>query len=104
MSTLNDQVVLANDGLFLQRVRQSIISAAINISSDGLSTGINLKRHSQVQSILSGPDGWKANFAARTTDFEVLPNHCPISVTYERASRSASTVLARMPVPRRQTS
>jgi hypothetical protein len=61
--TYNDQGVLANDLAFVQRVRASMISAAINISSDGLSTGINIKRHAQVAAIMNNPDGWKALFA-----------------------------------------
>jgi hypothetical protein len=51
--SLNDQVVLANDVIFNQRVRMSIIAAAINISSDGLTTGINIKRHLQAQQIMN---------------------------------------------------
>jgi hypothetical protein len=61
--TYNDQVVLANDAIFIQRVRQAIMFEAINISTDGLTTGINLKRHAQVQSIMNNPDGWKQLFA-----------------------------------------
>lgn len=61
--SLNDQVNLSNDGLFIQRVRQSMILAAINISTDGLTTGINLKRHAQAQSIMNNPDGWKQLFS-----------------------------------------
>lgn len=61
--SLNDQVVLANDAIFIQRVRQSLITAAINISSDGLNTGINLKRHAQAQTIMNSPDGWKQLFS-----------------------------------------
>jgi hypothetical protein len=62
--SLNDQSVLSLDTIFTQRVRTSMISAAINISSDGLSTGINLKRHAQVQQIMINPDGWKSLFSA----------------------------------------
>jgi hypothetical protein len=51
--SLNDQVVLANDALFNARVRMSLISAAINISSDGLTTGIHIKRHAQAQAIMT---------------------------------------------------
>jgi hypothetical protein len=61
--SLNDQVVLGNDAIFIQRVRQALVTAAINISSDALSTGINLKRHAQVQAIMNNPDGWKQLFA-----------------------------------------
>lgn len=61
--TLNDQVALANNAIFIQRVRQSIMFEAINISADGLSSGINLKRHAQVQSIMNNPDGWKQLFS-----------------------------------------
>jgi hypothetical protein len=62
--SLNDEGVLSNDGLFVQRVRQSILTQSINISSDGLATGINLKRHAQVQQVMDSPDGWKSLFAA----------------------------------------
>jgi hypothetical protein len=41
-----------------------MITAAIAISSDGLSTGINVKRHAQVASIMNSPDSWKSMFAA----------------------------------------
>lgn len=62
--SLNDQVTLANDGLFVQRVRQSMIFEAINISADGLTTGINLKRHALVQQIMNSPDSLKSMFSA----------------------------------------
>lgn len=62
--SLNDQVTLANDGLFLQRVRQSAVFEAINISSDGLTGGINTERHAQVASIMKDPDAWKSQFAS----------------------------------------
>lgn len=62
--TLNDEQVLSNDTAFVQRVRQSMLLSAINISSDGLSTGINIKRHAQVQQVMNSPDSWKALFAA----------------------------------------
>lgn len=61
--SLNDQVVLSNDTLFIQRTRQALILVAINISTDGLTTGINLKRHAQAQSIMDNPDSWKALFS-----------------------------------------
>jgi hypothetical protein len=62
--SLNDQSVLSLDLIFTQRVRTAMISASINISSDGLSAGINLKRHAQVQQIMINPDGWKGLFSA----------------------------------------
>ena len=61
--SLNDQVVLGNDALFIQRVRQSLITAAVNIASDGLTGGINTERHAQVTSILNNPDGMKQLFS-----------------------------------------
>jgi hypothetical protein len=77
--SLNDQVTIGNDALFIQRVRQALINAAINISSDGLSTGINLKRHAQVQSILNNPDGWKQLFAEAIATQSAVMN--PATVT-----------------------
>ena len=62
--SLNDEAVLSNDTNFYQRVRTSMIAAAIAISSDGLSTGINIKRHAQVQQVMNSPDSWKGLFAA----------------------------------------
>lgn len=64
MATLNDQFVLSSNGLFLQRVRQSIITQALAVSSDGLSTGVNIKRHVQVRDIMMNPETWKNLFAA----------------------------------------
>jgi hypothetical protein len=61
--SLNDQVALANDAIFIQRVRQSMILAAVNISADGLTTGINIKRHALAQSVMNNPDGYKQLFA-----------------------------------------
>jgi hypothetical protein len=62
--TYNDQGILANDLLFVQRVRASMISQSLNISSDGKATlAIDLKRHAQVQAIMDNPDGWKSLFA-----------------------------------------
>ena len=61
--SLNDQVALANDAIFIQRVRQSMILAAVNISADGLTTGINIKRHALAQSVMNNPDGFKQLFA-----------------------------------------
>jgi hypothetical protein len=61
--SLNDQVALANDAIFIQRVRQSMILAAVNISADGLTTGINVKRHALAQSIMNNPDGYKQLFS-----------------------------------------
>jgi hypothetical protein len=62
--SLNDQSVLSLDINFVQRVRTATIAAAINISSDGLTTGINIKRHAQAQSIMNSPDSWKNLFSA----------------------------------------
>lgn len=61
--SLNDELVLGSDQTFQGRVRSSIITAAINISADGLTTGINIKRHAQVQQIMNQPDYWKVLFA-----------------------------------------
>jgi hypothetical protein len=61
--SLNDQVYLANNQLFVQRVRQSVLLAAINIAADGLTTGINPKRHALAQSVMNNPDGFKSTFA-----------------------------------------
>lgn len=70
--SLSDIGLLGSDPTFTQRVRSAMITAAIAISSDGLSTGINVKRHAQVASIMSSPDSWKSMFsAAVATDTNV---------------------------------
>lgn len=70
--SLSDIGLLGSDPTFTQRVRSAMVTAAIAISSDGLSTGINIKRHAQVQQIMNSPDSWKSLFsAAVATDTNV---------------------------------
>jgi hypothetical protein len=61
--SLNDQLVLGSDPTFQGRVREAVISSAINIAADGLSGGINAERHRQVTDIMNNPDSWKVRFA-----------------------------------------
>jgi hypothetical protein len=61
--SLNDQTVLAGSATFVQRTRSAMMAGSINISSDGLNTGINIKRHAQVVQIMNSPDYWKTLFA-----------------------------------------
>lgn len=63
-ASLQDQGILGSEPVFVQRVRSSMLAAAVAISSDGLSTGINIKRHTLVQNVMTSPDSWKAIFAA----------------------------------------
>jgi hypothetical protein len=70
--SLGDTGLLASDPIFISRVKAAMIQAAINIASDGLTTGINPKRHAQVSQILNNPDWWKGLFApAVATDATV---------------------------------
>lgn len=62
--SLSDIGILGVDPVFTQRCRTAMIEACINIASDGLSTGINIKRHAQVQQMMTSPDSWKALVAA----------------------------------------
>jgi hypothetical protein len=61
--TLSDKGLLPTDATFQRRVQASMLTAAINISSDGLTTGINIKRHAQVASIMTSPTLWMVLFA-----------------------------------------
>jgi hypothetical protein len=62
--SLNDQLILGGDAIFQGRVRSAVITAAINIASDGLTTpNINAERHRQVTDIMSSPDTWKIRFS-----------------------------------------
>lgn len=79
--SLNDEQVLSLNTLFVQRVRQSMIAAAGAISSDGLSTGINIKRHAQVQQIMTSPDSWKGLFAAALATQSGVMNPATINGT-----------------------
>lgn len=62
--TLNDQVVLANDQTFLNRVKQAAFTQALAVSSDALTTGVNIKRHAQVTTIMNDANGWKFQLAS----------------------------------------
>lgn len=62
--SLSDIGLLGIDPTFTQRCRTVMIEACINIASDGLSTGINIKRHAQVAQMMTSPDSWKALVAA----------------------------------------
>jgi hypothetical protein len=80
--SLNDESVLANDPVFLARVRQSIITQAVNISSDGLTTpAINAERHRQVVSILTSPDSWKVLFAQTIVTQSTVINPATVNGT-----------------------
>jgi hypothetical protein len=61
--SLSDKGLLWTDPAFQRRVSSAMITAAINISSDGLSAGINAKRHAQVQAIMTSPAYWTLLFS-----------------------------------------
>lgn len=61
--SLSDKGLLWTDTAFQRRVSSAITTASINISSDGLTTGINIKRHAQAAQIMTNPQNWATLFA-----------------------------------------
>jgi hypothetical protein len=72
--SLSDKAVLGANSVFVQRVQEALLTAAIAVSSDGLTAGaVNQKRHIQAQSIMIGSLAWSLMFApAVATDATVI--------------------------------
>jgi hypothetical protein len=80
--SLSDQNVLGSDFLFVQRVREALIGAAIAISSDGLSSpAVNQKRHVQVQAVMNNPEVWKQLFAWSVSAQPAVINQATVTGT-----------------------
>lgn len=62
--SLNDKALLSTDVGFQQRVRASVIAAAVSISNEGSGVALHTGRDDIAVSALAAPDSWKVLFAA----------------------------------------
>lgn len=58
-----DQMDLAKDPIFIQRVKMAMIQSAVTISNEATNTVNHANRAALARTVLNGPDGWAMIFA-----------------------------------------
>jgi hypothetical protein len=94
---LSDQQFLAADPTFINRVRQSMVAAAIAIKNEGWTIIFHKEREALVVKIMNTPEGYKVLFSfGVATDTTVLANATSggtVPLTATNASARAALVL-----------
>ena len=75
-ASLHDQSILSTDPGFTQRVRASIVAAAIAISNEGAVT-LHTQRDAVAVGVISNPNYWQETFAASIATDATSPGRRP---------------------------
>ena len=58
-----DQMDLAKDAIFVQRVKMAMIQTAVTVSNESTGVSNHANRIALARTVLNGPDGWAQIFA-----------------------------------------
>lgn len=88
MANYRDQMNLAKDPIFIQRVKMAAVNTAITVQAESTGTANHAARSALARTVLMGPDGWATIFAVGVANDAI---NFPATITYDGSGNITSS-------------